>query len=166
MIADGTMNPLAFKPSTSDLTDYHGRKYQYSLTTMIFNDDKLRIRYYLAGHPGCTHNNPVMTNTSIAKQPDKNFNANQYVIADSAMSPSWWMVPSFKKPHNSSLPQNKEIFHKMLARARILSEHTIGLWKGWFPWLQSIRMVVTEKVESMNLYPVGVLCTIAERISR
>jgi hypothetical protein len=37
-IADGTLFPLAFEPETEDAPDYSGRKYGYSLSTMIFCD--------------------------------------------------------------------------------------------------------------------------------
>eukprot|EP00977_Amphora_coffeiformis_P000332 scaffold89_cov120-Amphora_coffeaeformis.AAC.1 len=31
-----------------------------------------------------------------------------------------------------------------MSRVRVISEHTIGLLKGRFPWLRSIRKVITE----------------------
>jgi hypothetical protein len=37
-IADGTLFPLAFEPQTEDAPDYSGRKYGYSLSTMIVCD--------------------------------------------------------------------------------------------------------------------------------
>lgn len=45
-VADGTLFPLTYAPESKDAPDYHGRKHQYSLTTMIVNDDRKRIRYY------------------------------------------------------------------------------------------------------------------------
>ena len=49
MMGDSTLFLLAFEPSREDAPDYSGRKYKYSLTTMILNNDKCRIRYYLSG---------------------------------------------------------------------------------------------------------------------
>jgi hypothetical protein len=43
-IADGSIFPLAFEPQTEDAPDYSGRKYGYSLTTMIICDHTRRIR--------------------------------------------------------------------------------------------------------------------------
>jgi DDE superfamily endonuclease len=51
-IVDGTLFPLAFQPQTEDAPDYSGRKYGYSLSTMIICDHKRRICHYLAGYPG------------------------------------------------------------------------------------------------------------------
>jgi hypothetical protein len=50
MIADGTLTstPLAFEPETEDAPNYSGRKYGYSLSTVIFSDhSKRRIHHYL-----------------------------------------------------------------------------------------------------------------------
>jgi hypothetical protein len=44
-IANGTLFPLAFEPQTLDAPDYSGRKYGYSLTTMIVCDNKRWIRH-------------------------------------------------------------------------------------------------------------------------
>jgi hypothetical protein len=51
---DGTLLPLAFRPEIDSFPDYHGRKYQYSLSVLVINDDKRRIRYFSAGWPGKT----------------------------------------------------------------------------------------------------------------
>lgn len=56
---DGTLFPLAFEPQTRDAPDYSGRKYGYSLSTIIVCDDQRLIRYYLTGWPGCTHDNRI-----------------------------------------------------------------------------------------------------------
>ena len=42
-VADGTLFPLAFKPSRLDYQDFHGRKFLYSLSTLIVNDDNRRV---------------------------------------------------------------------------------------------------------------------------
>ena len=59
---DGTLLPLAFEPSSDDAADYHRRKFPYSLTVLVINDDKQRIRAYLAGYPGSTHDNRLWQN--------------------------------------------------------------------------------------------------------
>ena len=53
-IMDGTLLKLASRPNCDDASDYSGRKYGYSLTTMVINDDRRRIRAYFSGYPGCT----------------------------------------------------------------------------------------------------------------
>ena len=48
---DGTLNPLTFEQQYQDTSDYSGWKY---LSTLVVNDDKQRITYYLAGWTGST----------------------------------------------------------------------------------------------------------------
>ena len=149
-IIDGTLFPLRFEPQTPDSPDYHGRKFQWSLSVLIVNDHKRRIRYYLAGFPGCCHDNRVWTASNLYKQPEKYFSGMEYLLGDSAFSNGRTMVAAFKKPVGHPMPQPHEEFNTLLAKARIISEHTIGILKGRFPWLRSIRMIVTPEKESMK----------------
>ena len=41
-------------------------------------------------------------------------------------------------------------FNNKLARLRIISEHCIGMLKGRFPWLRSIRLQLTEEKRSIK----------------
>jgi DDE superfamily endonuclease len=70
---DGTLFPLSKCPSTEDAPDYSGRKFSYSLSTLIINDDSRLIRYYLAGWPGSAHDDHVWTNCAVAQRPDEFF---------------------------------------------------------------------------------------------
>ena len=112
------------------------------------NDNKKRIRYYLAGFPGSAHDNRILQNTKIAKNPNKYFSPLEYMIGDSGMEADWWMIPAYKKPHKHELPRPKEIFNTELSKPRVLTEHCIGMWKGRFPWLRNIRMKITENTQS------------------
>jgi DDE superfamily endonuclease len=149
-IADGTLFPLAFEPNTVDAPDYSGRKYGYSLTTMIFCDHKRRIRHYLAGFPGSAHDNRVFKSTIIYTRPEDHFEGMQYVIGDSAFENQWFMVSAFKKPKDRPVPKKEEQFNEKLAKLRIVSEHCIGMLKGRFPWLRSIRLMITEDKSSLK----------------
>jgi DDE superfamily endonuclease len=149
-IADGTLFPLAFEPQTEDAPDYSGRKYGYSLTTMIVCDHNKRIIFYLAGFPGSAHDNRVFKATKIAQKPASFLAENQYLVGDSAFENSWFMVSAFKKLPNSQLPEEQEHFNTKLSRLRILSEHCIGILKGRFPWLRHIRMQITEEKKSIR----------------
>jgi len=51
-VIDGTLFPLEFRPETEDAADYHGRKFQWSLTCLVVSDQKRRIRWYNCGYPG------------------------------------------------------------------------------------------------------------------
>eukprot|EP00980_Cylindrotheca_fusiformis_P014079 scaffold3682_cov70-Cylindrotheca_fusiformis.AAC.1 len=143
-IADGTLFPLAFEPETEDAPDYSGRKYGYSLSTMIICDHKRRITHYLAGYPGSAHDNRIFKATNLVKQPNNHFTDREYIIGDSAFENSRHMVSAFKKPKGESIPPSHEKFNEKLAKLRIISEHCIGILKGRFPWLRSIRMKIKE----------------------
>ena len=42
-VADGTLLPLMTAPQTDDAPAYHGRKFLYSMSVMIVNDDKKKL---------------------------------------------------------------------------------------------------------------------------
>ena len=149
MVGDGTLFPLEFQPRCDDAPDYHGRKYKYSLTCFIMNDDNRRIRSYLAGWPGSVHDNRVFSRTDICRHPEKYFSGSQYMLSDSALENTDFVIVAFKKPPLQPMPVHNELFNTKLACARISAEHTIGILKGRFPWLKNIRMLVTDKKEHM-----------------
>eukprot|EP00956_Cyclotella_meneghiniana_P011420 scaffold16021_cov55-Cyclotella_meneghiniana.AAC.1 len=139
---DGTLLPLAIQPSSSDYEDYVGRKFQYSLTVNVINDDKRRIRAYLAGFPGSAHDNRVRSNMRQFKYPEHFFECTEYVLCDSAYSPSENAIPAYKRTGGDDADNNT--FNAFLAKPRVITEHTMGLWKGRFPWLRGIRMEITD----------------------
>jgi DDE superfamily endonuclease len=146
---DGTLFPLARCPSTNDCPDYSGRKHQYSLSVIIINDDSRLIRYYISGWPGSAHDNRIFNNTPVTQKPHEYFTERQYLLGDSAFENSNHMVSSYKCPKGMELGQREELFNTALAKPRISSEHTIGMLKGRFPWLRSIRMQITEDKRSL-----------------
>jgi hypothetical protein len=147
---DGTLFPLATAPQCKDAPDYSGRKHKFSLRVMIINDDQRLIRYYLSGWPGSAHDNRVWNQTQPCMYPEKYFGDKQYILGDSAFENSNNMVSSFKCPRGMELPRYMEVFNTALASPRISSEHTIGMLKGRFPWLWSIRMIITEDKKSLK----------------
>lgn len=149
-IVDGTLFPLAFAPQTKDAPDYSGRKFQYSLSVLIFNDHKRKIRHYLAGFPGSAHDNRIWNRTHLQRKPAEYFSEREYILGDSAFSNSSIMVSSYKKPLGATLPPDHEAFNNKLAKIRITSEHTIGMLKARFPWLRSIRMQIRESNSSLR----------------
>ena len=149
-IADGTLFPLAFEPEVTDAPDYSGRKYGFSITTMIICDYNKKIRYYLAGYPGSCHDNRVYNNTGFVKNPEAYFSEMEYNMGDSAFSNSPFMVSSYRKAKGELLEADHKKFNTKLAKLRIRSEHCIGILKGRFPWLRSIRMKVTDDPKSMR----------------
>jgi DDE superfamily endonuclease len=149
-IVDGTLFPLAFSPETEDAPDYNGRKYGYSITALIICDDQRLIRYYLAGWPGSAHDQRVFEKTKLFRNPLRYFSPRQYMLGDSAFENTWFIVAAYRKPAGVSIPREHEIFNDAMKPLRVISEHTIGILKGRFPWLRSIRCRIDENVESIK----------------
>ena len=149
-VADGTLLPLMYEPQCVDAPDYHGRKFPYSLSVMIVNDDQRYIRYFLAGFPGCAHDSRVYAATKLAREPQTHFGDKYYLIADSAMVNSPSCVSSFKAPRGHVLEEDCERFNNHNSPLRVTSEHTIGIWKGRFPWLRNIPMKITDNPRSLK----------------
>lgn len=126
LVADGTLLPLMQEPQSEDGPDY------------------------LAGFPGCSHDSRVYNHTKIARTPQDFFGDKYYLVADSAMENSSSCVASFKAPRGHQLPVDHEKFNTCLGRYRVTSEHTIGIWKGRFPWLRCIPMVITDDKRSVK----------------
>ena len=149
-ITDGTLFPLAFEPETEDAPDYSGRKGGYSLSTIIICDHRRRIRHYLAGFPGSAHDNRIFKATKLFQKPEQYFSDREYLIGDSAFENSSFMVSAFKKPKGEVIPKQHEKFNEKLAQLRVISEHTIGILKGRFPWLRSIRLKIKEDEQTIR----------------
>ena len=143
-IIDGTLHPLAFKPQCKDAADYSGRKHPFSLSTLVVCDHKRRIRYYCAGWPGTAHDNRVWKNCDLFKKKEEKFGSTEYLMGDSAYECSPIMVSAYKRLPGKQLTRSENQFNTVLARIRVVSEHTIGVWKGRWPWLRNIRNIITS----------------------
>jgi hypothetical protein len=148
---DGTLFPFSNQPATNDASDYHGRKSGYGLTSLIMCDDQRIIRYYVSGWPASAHDNRVFRNSDLFQRPAAYFDNNQYVLGDSAYQNMWFMVSAYKKPVRSQLSAENERFNTTLSKARVVSEHCIGILKARFPILRSIRMKLVEDTKEYNM---------------
>ena len=149
-IMDGTLFPLAFRPQTNDAPDYSGRKHPYSISALIVCDDKRRIRYINAGWPGTAHDNRIFKNSKIYQQATLFFSSWEYLLGDSAFENMWFCVSAFRKPRNNKLPRDEELFNDAMKTPRVISEHCIGILKGRFPFLRSIRFLITENKDDLK----------------
>ena len=61
-------------------------------------------------------------------------------------------MPAFKCVVGDGLQlhPHKTLFNNVLAKPRVVCEHTMRLWKGRFCWLRNIRMKITNEKESLN----------------
>jgi hypothetical protein len=150
-VIDGTLFPLAFEPQTPDGPDYKGRKHGYTLSFLIVCDHRRLITYYYGGWPGCSHDYRIFRNSEMFNNPEQYFERTEYILADSAFRPSWYCVPAFTNPTTGGFMDAEEsLFNTHMSKARVISEHTIGLLKGRFPWLRSIRKSITEDPEQFR----------------
>ena len=147
---DGTLAPLCIAPLCDDAADYSGRKFQYSLTIMVINDDKRRIRAYVSGFPGCTHDNRLWQHMDQCMTPEKFFSNVEYILGDTAFESSNHCISAYKAGAGFIHERPQEIFNTSLASPRVISEHTMGLWKGRFAWLRKIRMLITNNPDSLK----------------
>lgn len=137
-LIDGTLLPLAYKPILHG-ENYLSRKKFYALVALVVCDDQARVLYYHVGWPGSVHDNRVWRNCKLHKD-DTHFSGKESLLGDSAFTGSKRMVPPYKNPAGGELGNNHTNFNTLLAKPRVKSEHCIGMLKGRFPFLRSIRM--------------------------
>ena len=138
---DGTLFPLEYKPSHNG-EEYFTRKGSYAVHGLLFVDDMAKIRHLMVGRPGSVHDNRVWRNSVVNLHPESHFSEGEYLLGDSAFTASEVMVPAYKKPAKSDMGAYEKFFNTKLAKARIKTEHAIGLVKARFPRLKKIRVKV------------------------
>ena len=138
---DGTLLPLYQAPS-EHAADYYSRKGFYAISAMVVCDEKKKITYISAGLPGCSHDQRVYNNTELVLQSGNYFEGNEYLISDSGLKSTNTVVSSFKTPPKGRLNAKQEYFNLMIAKARVLNEHCIGILKGRFQSLRQLRFDV------------------------
>ena len=98
-IVDGTVFPLAFKPSEYG-EEYWYRKGGYCLHSIIICDDEMRVLDFLAGYPGSVHDNRVWCNTDQFLHYNNYFSRFQYLLADSAFATGVHLITACFKIKN------------------------------------------------------------------
>jgi len=146
-VMDGTLFPLEFEPETEDAGDYHGRKFQWSLTCLVVSDQKRRIRWYVSGYPGSAHDNRMLRRSPLKLKKEEWFALYEYIIGDTAFDPGENVVPAYKASPGQSEPDDPDerLFNRVMSTPRVSSEHVNGMWKGRFPWLRMIPNKIKNK---------------------
>jgi hypothetical protein len=163
-IMDGTVFPLAFKPSEYG-EEYWYRKGGYCLHCLLICDDEMRILDYIVGWPGSVHDNRVWSVSDQYQRYHDFFSRLQYLLADSAFTTSTHCISAFKRlrgVHN--LPEDQELFNTLLAKARIKVEHCIGLLKNRFQCLRDIRTIITDEVSLKRIIDRVTVCIILHNL--
>ncbi len=76
---------------------YFTRKQNYAVAATIVCNDHKRIRYISIRWPGSVHNQMVYQNSVIYRIPSLYFSDLEYLLGDSAYTPSSTMEPAYKK---------------------------------------------------------------------
>jgi hypothetical protein len=105
----------------------------------------------VTGWPASAHDNRIFRNCTLYQSPGAFFSPGQYILGDSAFQNMPFMVSAYKKPYQSRLSRPNERFNKRLSKARVHSEHCIGMLKGRFPFLRQIRMRIHESTKKENM---------------
>ncbi|KNE97284.1 hypothetical protein PSTG_09395 [Puccinia striiformis f. sp. tritici PST-78] len=114
-LIDGTLIPLHKCPQ-KDGSDYYSRKGFYVIAALVVCDHKKNITYVYTGWPGCSHDQALTRNSILTTNPEGFFSDSEYLLADSAFTPTVNMVPAYKR-----------------------------LWKGQFQSLKGLRLRVLGK---------------------
>jgi hypothetical protein len=76
------------------------------------------------------------------------YSSQEYLLGDSAFTQTSFMVPSYKKYGGRvQLSPGQKFFNDLVSSARCQVEHTIGIWKGRFPFLREIRLRIRGKCD-------------------
>jgi hypothetical protein len=81
------------------------------------------------------------------------------MLGDSAFENLWFIVAAYRKPAGVSIPREHEVFNDSKKGLRVISEHTIGILKGRFPWLRSIRCRIDANEKSLKRILEYIDCT-------
>ena len=143
-VIDGTLMILQNRPE-KDGSDYYNRKGSYGISALLICDLNKKIQYLYTGWPGCSHDQRLTSNCAIGQSPKDFFSNGQYLMADSAFSPTINMVPAFKKNRNSTLTDEQQAFNRHLSGVRVVIENCIGLLKNRFQSLKGLRLQVSDQ---------------------
>lgn len=140
-ILDGTYVVLSQRPHIDGET-FWCRKSCYAFNVQLICDDKMKIRYYLLGHPGTIYDSNCFSYSNMSKKPQKYFSKGQCLIADAGYALCWYICAPYKQPA-ASFPINK-IFNDLFSENRVPIEQVNGNVKSRFCSLREIRTQIRE----------------------
>jgi len=106
---DGCHIVLFACPGTHDYVDYFNRKERYSYNIQAVVDINKVIRHLHVGHPGCSHDMRVFSESQVGEDPASLLDPHQYIIADSGYKPLYHIVPVFKKEPGQTTVRGDEV---------------------------------------------------------
>lgn len=128
----------SFEPEKN--TSFFTRKKRYALLILVVCDEEKRFTYLQVGHYGSAHDTRAQKETTIHTAPERLFDHNQYVLADSGFIPTRYVVPLYKRKPHSQLEPDQADFNEHAARIRVRIEHAIGVLKQRFRMLSDMNL--------------------------
>lgn len=138
---DGTFINLLYTPEV-DHFFYYNRKSTYAINAMVICNAFRQIIYIRAGDTSAVHDSTVFARSLICQNINDFFDADEYLLADSAYTPTHHMIPPFKKPR--ARQSDCKAFNFALSQQRIVIEHTFGMIKARFPALTNVPVRITD----------------------
>ena len=148
---DGTLFPFDRKPEITNAEDFFDRKCNYSLNSIIVNDDRRKILFIHLGWPGSVHDNRSMNTSTLRREHQRFLNPGEWIAGDSAFEAHPTLIPVYKKTRSSILPEEHEAFNTILSRFRVTAEHTIGILKGRFQCLKTLRFRLRHRNDMLRI---------------
>jgi hypothetical protein len=103
------------------------------------------------GWAGSTHDQRVLRNSNLFQKPDDYFLQHEYILGDSAYRCMPFLLPVFKRNGGSPLTKEQIRYNGALAHLRIAAEHAIGMLKGRFQSLVSLRFLYEEELKMITI---------------
>ncbi|OCF35801.1 hypothetical protein I316_02294 [Kwoniella heveanensis BCC8398] len=145
-VVDGCHIVFYSAPAREDKQDYYSYKRRYRFSICAICDHNYLLRQVLYGFTASQHDTTVFESTKVAKYPEKFFSTNEFLLADSAYTPSKYTVPLFKcEKGNPNLERDEQLFNTSLAKARVAIEHAFGILKGRWQSLRGLRVMIRDK---------------------
>lgn len=141
---DGTHILLRKCPSFSPEKNstFFTRKKRYALLVLAACDETKRFIYLQVGHYGAAHDSRAQKSTNIHKSPERLFDNEQYLLADSGFMSTTNVVSMFKRKARSELEPLEAEFNDHAARTRVKIEHAFGVLKQRFRMLSDLHITL------------------------
>lgn len=148
-IIDGCQFPYLERPRVSGSVHFFSYKRQFATTFQGVCDNTRRLRTYIGGFPGNIRDSSQYNEMSLAKDPARFFDGDQYLLGDLGYGLNPRLLTPFMDRSTEFNPRLRQLFNKHLRSARTLVEHSWGMLKQRFQYLRAIRSRKTSFVSNL-----------------
>ena len=132
--------------------------FRYSIAVQLVCDHNKKFISVHAGLPGSCHDSYVFKRMRISQEPEKYFDTNQYLLADSAYASGKYIIPAYRGGSNTNKETNNQ-FNYYLAQSSVRIEHAIGVLKGRWASLREMWSQL-QTPQDMNVLIKWIICCI------